>query len=420
MSLPATASTVTVTETYVDAAGEEVDGTVTFTPSVRVVVEGTSITVDRVTARVVRGQLLNPDGDGPLLLAATDDPDLSPSGWTYLVVEKVGSLRRSYNVSLPASPSTRVLHTLAPVDPVDPSATRVLTVEGIAPDAQGNVDLPPAAGGVPTSRQVIAGTGLTGGGDLSADRTFVVAYGTSATTAARGDDSRLSDPRTPLAHTHPISEVVNLQAGLDGKETAGAASAAMTAHLAASDPHPQYLTAAEGNAAYATVAAVAGKATKKTVMPRTVTSGDVPLNTAGSSWAPLTGSPTLTVPAVAGDLIVVELGSVMRTIGSSNKYLDVAVVVAGGLRRMLGNGQTGTPVAVDASYEGMALLYHTNFPAGGGRLPFVATANDIDGSGNVTVSFACRSVGSDSPVLCAGTANPLVWSLSNEGAVTTL
>jgi hypothetical protein len=57
-----------------------------------------------------------------------------------------------------------------------------------------------ALGGVATSRQLIAGVGLTGGGDLSADRTLTVAYGTSSTTAAVGNDSRLSDARTPTAH----------------------------------------------------------------------------------------------------------------------------------------------------------------------------------------------------------------------------
>lgn len=52
----------------------------------------------------------------------------------------------------------------------------------------------------PQTRQVLAGTGLTGGGDLTADRTLTVAYGTTSTTAAAGNDARLSDARTPLAH----------------------------------------------------------------------------------------------------------------------------------------------------------------------------------------------------------------------------
>lgn len=57
------------------------------------------------------------------------------------------------------------------------------------------------------TRQVIAGTGLTGGGDLSADRTLTVAYGTAAGTAAQGNDSRLSDARTPTAHEHTAADV---------------------------------------------------------------------------------------------------------------------------------------------------------------------------------------------------------------------
>jgi hypothetical protein len=42
-------------------------------------------------------------------------------------------------------------------------------------------------GAVPSGRQVIAGTGLSGGGDLSADRTLTVLYGTTTGTAASGD-----------------------------------------------------------------------------------------------------------------------------------------------------------------------------------------------------------------------------------------
>lgn len=53
---------------------------------------------------------------------------------------------------------------------------------------------------VPTARTVTAGTGLTGGGDLSANRSFAVSYGTTAGTAAQGNDARLSDARTPTAH----------------------------------------------------------------------------------------------------------------------------------------------------------------------------------------------------------------------------
>lgn len=42
------------------------------------------------------------------------------------------------------------------------------------------------------TRQVITGTGLTGGGDLSADRTLAVAYGSTAGTAVQGNDVRVT------------------------------------------------------------------------------------------------------------------------------------------------------------------------------------------------------------------------------------
>lgn len=56
------------------------------------------------------------------------------------------------------------------------------------------------AGKVANTRQITAGTGLTGGGDLTANRTLAVTYGTTAGTSAQGNDTRLTDARAPLAH----------------------------------------------------------------------------------------------------------------------------------------------------------------------------------------------------------------------------
>lgn len=44
----------------------------------------------------------------------------------------------------------------------------------------------------PSTRAVTAGTGLTGGGDLSVDRAFAVAYGAASGTAAQGNDNRIT------------------------------------------------------------------------------------------------------------------------------------------------------------------------------------------------------------------------------------
>lgn len=84
---------------------------------------------------------------------------------------------------------------------------------------------------IDASRQIIAGTGLSGGGDLSANRTLAVSYGSTAGTAAQGNDSRLSDSRTPIAHaashagagsdaiTIAESQVTNLVSDLAAKQT---------------------------------------------------------------------------------------------------------------------------------------------------------------------------------------------------------
>lgn len=48
-----------------------------------------------------------------------------------------------------------------------------------------------------TTLTLTAGTGLTGGGDLSGNRSFAISFGSTAGTACQGDDSRLSNARTP-------------------------------------------------------------------------------------------------------------------------------------------------------------------------------------------------------------------------------
>lgn len=53
-------------------------------------------------------------------------------------------------------------------------------------------ELTAASTAVQPARQIISGTGLTGGGDLSVDRTLVVTYGTGAGTATQGNDTRVT------------------------------------------------------------------------------------------------------------------------------------------------------------------------------------------------------------------------------------
>ncbi len=168
------------------------------------------------------------DADGNLTLAPGTTPPSGPAG---------GSLAGSFpNPTLaPASVGPTELQTTAVVAGAYPVASITVDAQGrLTAAAPGTLPttLPPdgPAGGDLTgtypnptlavaralaSRQIIAGTGLTGGGDLTADRTLTVAYGATSTTAAVGNDARLSDSRAPtgaaggdLTGTYPSPTLV--------------------------------------------------------------------------------------------------------------------------------------------------------------------------------------------------------------------
>jgi len=116
--------------------------------------------------------------------------------------------------------------------------TQVLTNIGDPADAQDAVtkafadaNYGSASGTVPTTRTLTAGAGLTGGGDLSADRTFNVGAGTGITVAADtvAFDEAYGDGRyAPVVHTHTAAQITdpeNINAGqVDGKSIAVVAS----------------------------------------------------------------------------------------------------------------------------------------------------------------------------------------------------
>lgn len=209
-------------------------------------------------------------------------------------------------------------------------------------------------GAVPTARTITGGTGLTGGGDLSADRTLTVTYGATAGTAAEGNDARLSDARTPLAHAASHQDGGSDELALDGSQiTSGTVAAARLgsgtpsagtvlhgdgvwqlapAQVAAKIVNGEYCApvlwapttnhglTAVGRMALTPVVLPAGTATRLTVSitANAASTWRLGLYPAGASWLPDGLS-----PVVGGGTISTASGSVV--------YASISVVLPAGL-----------------------------------------------------------------------------------------
>ncbi len=146
-----------------------------------------------------------------------------PQGWQYeaRIVLNGGKTRRTFRFTV-ATGQHKDLTLVTPVPNVEPVGTimgpRGYSVTGaridplnplvmlVAVDTEtGTVELPidlvaGPAGDTPSSRTLIAGVGMSGGGDLTANRTFNVVYGTTAGTAAQGNDGRFTSLADRVNH----------------------------------------------------------------------------------------------------------------------------------------------------------------------------------------------------------------------------
>lgn len=110
-------------------------------------------------------------------------------------------------------------------------------------------------GKVPTSRTVTSGTGLTGGGDLTANRTLAVDFGTGAGKVVQGDDARLTDQRVPTdgsVSTAKIADGAVTPAKLGPGRVTGSANGTATSLTLWTGTQAQYdaISSKDGNTVY--------------------------------------------------------------------------------------------------------------------------------------------------------------------------
>lgn len=117
MGLPANLTTVTVTGRYIDAAGAPVRGSVTFTLNTPLLDAGASTYIIETEYTVP----LDGTGSFSVALPATNDPDITPTGWTWMLTPNFDGAQ-PITFALPTTLTTVDITTLSPALP-NPSTT---------------------------------------------------------------------------------------------------------------------------------------------------------------------------------------------------------------------------------------------------------------------------------------------------------
>lgn len=161
-----------------DPQGTPAVGRVVFTPPYTLRDTAGNVVLGAVPWRAT----LDAQGEFTVSLPASDDPDLTPSGWAWRVDVETDAWRETFRILVPvATVGTLELADLVPV----------IT--------------PPVVGIYAPINHTHTATDVTSG-TLAYARLPV---GTVAGTVAAGDDPRLADARTPTAHVHDAVDITS-------------------------------------------------------------------------------------------------------------------------------------------------------------------------------------------------------------------
>jgi len=279
---------------------------------------------------------------------------------------------------------------------------------------------------VPTSRTITAGTGLSGGGDLSANRSFAVNFSSTtpeplgpgtpgvSTVAARGDHVH---PAVDLSDTTETQGVLPLSRGGTGNSLSPVVGA-----IAYSSNDRLYLTPTSGNAGDILVSGggVAPPFWQAPTGGGTVTSVNLTAGTGISvSGGPITTSGSITVVNTAPDQIVSLTGAGLATV--TGTYPNFTITASGG---------TGTVSSVAASGGTTGLTFSGSPITTSGTLTLAGTlavANGGTGAttlgtngvlyGNGTSAVAVTAAGTTGQVLLGNTGAAPSWGAISSSAV---
>ena len=245
-----------------------------------------------------------------------------------------------------------------------------------------------AGGGVPTSRTLTAGAALTGGGDLSANRTFDVAVDGSTIEIS-------SDALRVKADGITANEIA---AGAVGASEL--ASTAVTPATYGDATHVgQFTVDADGRITAAADVAITGSGiTKVPASYYRRTAGDYSLNNFSSFAAIDATNLNRTLAAATGDILEITLTSRYGA-EAVNAFIDAATIVSSAAVNYVSGGAGNSGDFGVAGWVGLSGVSNTL----GGSVFYTVQAGDISG-GNVTVRLMYRTGSAAVKTLRAGTA----------------
>lgn len=401
MALPASVPTGTVTGTWYTPSGALAVGTIVFLllESVEVPDDPDGVVIPVRTVVDVPAGVLNqtlPEGMYQVSMRLSE----------LYRVTKVVEITEGTALNLPDA----VGMLLPDPDLYDP----VRSVNGVFPDAYGNIEVSGGGSGAVASVFGRTGVVVAVNGDYTKSQ---VGLSNVDNTSDLGKPISTAtqtalDGKAATNHTHTISNVTGLQTALDSKQASGdyATVGQLNTGLATKAATVHTHTIADVIALQASLDAKQVKI-RQHIRYNTDATPDLwyPVTDTGGVWTVFTAPSELTVTATVGDRIKANWSFLGRSIG--DWFMDLAVVTgASVIKRYLSSG-TLTPNSVGSP---------TNYPIPGAEFQgvtgfggFTVTADDLD-SGSIRVATLVKATATGGR-LYASTGFPFTWSLENIG-----